>query len=135
MEENPIDARIGSSSLHRLRCHGVKKLGSNPSALVLDEGCIDLISATVELCLNTSTLSSLHSLTIQLTSDLITSDTIVTLVDSGSTHCFIDSTFVSKHQLQTISITPILLWLFDGTTNTVIHNTVELPIHFTSGET
>ena len=60
---------------------------------------------------------------------------MVTLVDSGSTHGFVDRTFISKHQLQTLSITPIPLWLFDGTTNTVIHNTVELPICFTSGET
>ena len=55
-------------------------------------------------------------------------------MDSGFTHCFIDGTFVSKHQLQTLSITPILLRLFDGTTNTVIRNTVDLPIRFTSGE-
>ena len=55
-------------------------------------------------------------------------------MDSGSTHCFIDSTFVSKHQLQTLSITLIPLQLFDGTTNTIIHNTVDLPIRFTSGE-
>ena len=103
-------------------------------ALALDQGCIDLISATAELRLNAYTLSSPNSLTIQLTSDLIPSVTIVILVDSGSTHCFIDTTFVSRQQLGTLSITPIPLRLFDRTTNTVIHNTVKLPIHFTSGE-
>ena len=55
-------------------------------------------------------------------------------MDSGSTHCFIDTTFISRQQLQTLSITPIPLWLFDGTTNTIICNTVEWPICFTSGE-
>ena len=105
-----------------------------PSGSGAGPGCIDFIGNTVELHLNASTLSSPNSLTIQLTSNLIPSVTLVTLVDSGSTHCFIDSTFVSKHQLRTISITQIPLWLFDGTTNTVIHNTVKLPIHFTSGE-
>ena len=50
-------------------------------------------------------------------------------MDSGSTHCFIDSTFVSKHQLWTLSITPIPLQLF-----AVICNTVKLPICFTLSE-
>ena len=89
---------------------------------------------TAELRLNTSTLSSPNSLTIQLTSDLIPSVTIATLVDFGSTYCFIDTTFVSRQQLQTLSITLIPLRLFDKTTNTVICNTVKLPICFTSGE-
>ena len=93
------------------------------------------MTLSIELHLNASTLSSLNSLTLQLTSDLIPSVTIVTLVDSSSTHCFVDSAFISKHQLQTLSITPIPLQVFNGTTNTVIHNTVKLPIHFTSGET
>ena len=85
----------GSCSLHhpglvRLCCDGLKKLGSNPPAPVPDQGCIDLVGATVELRLNTSTLSSPNSLTIPLISDLIPSVTLITLVDSSSTHCFIE---------------------------------------------
>ena len=100
-------------------------------APALDQGWVDLIGATAELCLNTSTLSSPNSLTLQLTSDLIPSVTIVTLVDSGSTQ-------FHQHYIRLQAATPnsqhYPLWLFDGTTNTVIYNTVELPIRFTLGE-
>ena len=50
-------------------------------------------------------------------------------MDSGSTHCFIDASFISKQQLQTLSITPIPLRLFDLITLFVIQ-----PICFTLGE-
>ena len=46
-------------------------MNSNPPAPALDQGCVDLIGATVELRLNASTLSSPNSLIIPLTSDLI----------------------------------------------------------------
>ena len=115
----------GESPGQQLHCQGAKKIGSNPWALALDQGCIDLVSASVELRLNASTLSSPNSLTLQLTSTLILGITIPTLVDSGSTHCFLDSVFTSVHKLHTLPIPPILLRLFDGTSNSVITSTVE----------
>ena len=137
MEENPIDARIGSSSLHhgensrqQLLCQGVKKIGSNPLAPALDQGCVELVSASAELRLNASALSSPNSLTFQLTSTLVLGITIPTLVDSSSTHCFLDSVFTSIHKLHTLPIPPIPLWLFDGTSNSIITFMVELPFSF-----
>ena len=109
-----------------------KKIGCNPLAPAPDQGCVDLVA--VELRLNTSALSSPNSLTRQLTSTLVPGITIPTLVDSGSTHCFLDSVFASIHKLRTLPIPPILLWLFDETSNSIITFTVELPIHFLSGE-
>ena len=56
------------------------------------------------------------------------------LVDSRSTHCFLDSTFAPGHSLSTTSTPPVELHLFDGTSNNIISEVVSLPIKFPSGE-
>ena len=56
------------------------------------------------------------------------------LIDSGSSHCFMDSKFVSKHLILTKSIPPITLWLFDGSSNSTITYMISLPIWFPTGE-
>lgn len=56
------------------------------------------------------------------------------LIDSGSSHCFVDSGFIEKCNIPTISVTPLRLQLFDGTSNQTITQTVALPLHFPSGE-
>ncbi|KIJ08731.1 hypothetical protein PAXINDRAFT_59846, partial [Paxillus involutus ATCC 200175] len=55
------------------------------------------------------------------------------LVDCGSTDCFIDTSFVNKHQLSTYSVPPIQLKLFDGTSNCMITHAVDLSVRFPSG--
>lgn len=57
------------------------------------------------------------------------------LIDSGSSHCFIDSSFVSRHDIKTNSVTPIRLKLFDGTSNNYITESALIPVTFPSGET
>ena len=66
-------------------------------------------------------------------SDLLPTTDICTLIDSGSTHCFLNSATVLKHQLHTYKINLIPLQLFNGTTNSIIHSTVNLPLCFPSG--
>jgi len=56
-----------------------------------------------------------------------------TLIDSGSSYCFVDSSFVSNHKITTTMIPSIRLCLFDGTCNSVITQTTELPISFPNG--
>ena len=56
------------------------------------------------------------------------------LVDSGSTHCFLDSVFARGHSLPTTSTPPVELHLFDGTLNNIISEVVLLPVKFPSGE-
>ena len=68
---------------------------------------------------------------IPITSNILPTTPICTLIDSGCTHCFLDFSVTSKHQLHTYSINLIPLQLFNGTANFVIHN---LPVHFTSGD-
>ena len=57
-----------------------------------------------------------------------------TLIDSGSTHCFVDSKFVQLHNLPAHSIHPIELKLFDGTSNSVITVCVNFPVLFPTNE-
>jgi len=52
------------------------------------------------------------------------------LVDSSSTHCFVDTKYALGHTLSTYSIPPITLWLFDGTSNFVITQAVDLSVKF-----
>jgi len=57
------------------------------------------------------------------------------LVDSGSMHCFVDTKYALRHSLSTYSVSPIVLQLFDGTSNFVITQTVDLSVKFpTSGD-
>ena len=56
------------------------------------------------------------------------------LVDSGSTHCFLDHSLVRKFRIPTHSVSPIPLKLFDGGTSSMITEAAELPIHFSSSD-
>jgi len=57
------------------------------------------------------------------------------LVDSGSTHCFVDIKFVHKNKFTTYSVALIVLWLFDGSSNFVITEAIDLSVQFpTTGD-
>ena len=56
------------------------------------------------------------------------------LLDSGSTHCFVDSTFAKLYDLPITPIPPIPLRLFDGTTRAILTGEVNVPVRFPSGE-
>ena len=58
----------------------------------------------------------------------------ITLLDCGSSDCFLETRFVQKYALKTFDITPIPLWLFNGTTNTSITQAIDLPIRFPTGK-
>ena len=74
---------------------------------------------------------------IRLLSPLVynSSEPFRALVDSGSTHCFVDSNFAKLHDLPTKSVPPIPLRLFDGSSTSRISATMDLPVRFPSGET
>ena len=56
------------------------------------------------------------------------------MVDSGSTHCFIDLQFTTQHSLPVHTIDPVTLQLFDGTSNFVITQAIDLSIVFPTGD-
>ncbi|CAA7268135.1 unnamed protein product [Cyclocybe aegerita] len=62
------------------------------------------------------------------------SGTAKDLVDSGSTHCFIDTNFVSIHNVSTYDIPPLALRLLDGTVNTWITQAADIPIRYPTGD-
>jgi Retroviral aspartyl protease len=49
--------------------------------------------------MNASALCSPNSLVVNLLSSLVLNHKIKALLDSGSTHCFIESVFVSKYKI------------------------------------
>jgi len=90
--------------------------------------------------LNVSALSDPHSLFISLTSPLILGQDHLNkipfqaLVDSRSTHCFVDSKFVDTHYLKTSTTPLVALCLFDGSSNSTISKIANLPINFSTGD-
>ena len=84
--------------------------------------------------LNASALSDPHALRIPLTSPLVSPSTITALVDSGSSHCFVDSNFARVHNLPLTSVPPVRLTLFDGTSKATITQSLSIQVTFDSGE-
>ena len=90
--------------------------------------------------LNTSALSNSHSLVVSLTSlmnlgqDHLNKIPFRALVDSGSTHCFVDSKFVNTHHLKTFTTPLVALCLFDGSSNSTISEIANLPIIFSTSD-
>src|SRR3979490_1241641 len=80
-----------------------------------------------------STLSK-NSLVLNLTCTHMPENPLVTLVDCGSSDCFIESQVVQKYFLPSVSVPPNQLKLFDGSTNSTITQTMTLPIRFPTGE-
>ena len=84
----------------------------------------------MEARLNVSALSDPNAL-IPLVSALpYNLENICALMDSESTHCFVDLQFALKNTLTTRTISPVTLQLFDGTLNFVITQAVDLSILF-----
>ena len=93
--------------------------------------CVDLDGAPTHLQLNASALSASNSFYVPLTSPA--SSPLHALLDSGSSHCFIDFDFAKANSLHLRSIPLIPLRLFDGTCNAMIHFVVDLLVIFPSG--
>jgi hypothetical protein len=74
-------------------------------------------------------------LIINLTSDSINNSKIRALIDSGSTHCFVDNSFAEKNNLLTSLVAPIKLCLFDGSSNSLITRACDINLWFPCGTT
>ena len=125
---------------------------SNSSSPVQDWSCVDQdCTGQGEVYLNASALySNERSLRLYLTTEIpyddpdsslnfneqqVTLFKILTLLDSGSTDCFIDTTYVEKNAIPTTPIPSVNLRLFDGSlARKPISSIASLPIRFPSGE-
>ena len=110
-----------------------KKIEGN-SCSVQAESCIEPDCAVKEARLNASALSDPNSLRPLVTASEYDIPPFPALVDLGSTHCFVDQSFVNIHAISTYSVPPITLRLFDGTTTTIIICMTDLSIRFMSGD-
>jgi len=88
----------------------------------------------MEARLNAAALSDPNSLQPSVTIIDHTMPSFPALVDSGSTHCFVDPSFANMNTLSRYLVSPIVLCLFDGTTTTIITEATDLPIRFPSGD-
>ena len=90
--------------------------------------------------LNVFTLSDPHSLFVSLTSSLILGQDYLNkipfqaLVNSSSTHCFVDSKLINTHHLKTFTTSSVALYLFDSLSNTTISKIANLPIIFSTSD-
>ena len=71
---------------------------------------------------------------LSLSSNTLPNVLLASLVDSGSSNSFINSTFVNIHHLPTCGIPPIKLQLMDRSSSSVITQSLDLPICFPTGE-
>ena len=91
------------------------------------EAHIDNLYTVIILRLNASSLISPNSFIVELFSVNISSS-LKSLVDSSSSHCFIETNFIKDKNIPTFSIDPLPLSLFDGSINTTITEAVDLDI-------
>src|SRR5260221_4606913 len=105
--------------------------------MALLKSCPNKDSAAPVIWLNSTSLS-LNSFLLSLTSATISehSHTFVALLDSGSSHCFIDKVFAKKNKL-VLSKLPsiILLQLFDGSAQNSVSHKTNIPLTFSTGKT
>ena len=107
----------------------------NPNPKVYPHFCLITL-----IWLNASALSDPHSLFVSLTSPLILGQDYLNkimfqaLVDSRSTHCFVDSKFVDTHYLKTSATSLVALCLFDGSSNSIISEIANLSIIFSTSD-
>jgi len=119
----------------------LRKIESDPQDSAQTEGHVELsYAATSPIQLNASTLSDPYSLFISLIfllilgQDHLNKILFQALVDSGSTHCFVDSKFVDIHHLRTSTTLPVALHLFNSLSNSIISKTANLPIIFSTSD-
>src|SRR6266436_1144187 len=105
--------------------------------MALLESCPNRDSTAPVIWLNSTSLSP-NSFLLSLTSASISEHAcpFIALLDSGSSHCFVDEVFAKKNKIALTKLpSTILLQLFDGSAwNSVSHKT-HIPLTFSTGET
>src|SRR5260370_30161139 len=110
------------------------KQPSNPPCTALMKGCPTGTSTIPPFCLNATPLSP-NSFILSLTSAL-TRGPFQALLDSGSSHSFVDEIFAQCNKFTLVYLTePIPLQLFDGSSMTSVVCKTRVPITMPTGET
>jgi len=97
-------------------------------------GCVDPDCAVTEVHLNASAPFEPDALFLSVMTSLLSTFIIFkALVDSSSTHCFVDPRFIATNNLITYSVTPIRLKLFNGTSNQTITQAINILLQIFPG--
>src|SRR6266436_3332622 len=119
------------------RIREIRKLRGDFSSTVLLRSCPNKDSVALVIRLNSTSLSP-NSFLLSLTSTTISDHTcpFVALLDSGSSHCFIDKVFAKKNKLALSKLPSIIpLRLFDGSARNSVSHKTNIPLTFSTGET
>src|SRR5258708_30499711 len=115
----------------------MRKLRGNFLSMALLESCPNRDSTALVIWLNSTSLSP-NSFLLSLTSTSVSKHAhpFVALLDSGSSHCFVDEVFAKKNKIALIKLpSTIPLQLFDGSAwNSITHKT-HILLTFSTGET
>src|SRR5260221_2814861 len=128
---------FGSYSKGGDRIREIGKLLSDFSSIALLRGCPEKGSAAPVIRLNSTSLSP-NSFLLSLTSTSISEHAhpFVALLDSGSSHCFVDELFAKKNKLSLSKLmSTFLLRLFEGSTRNSVSHKTTIPLTFSTSET
>jgi len=109
-----------------------KSIGSPPPPP--SEGCRNSNGEVKEVQLNAAALTNLDSLHTPISFLSHSSVSSSGLVDSGSSHCFVDLSFVLLHSIPSYEISPVILRLLDGSVGTNITRTPDISIRFSTND-
>ena len=98
------------------------------------EGCSKSNGEVVEVRLNTAALSNLDSFQTPISFPSHSSVSSSGLVDSGSSHCFADLSFIDSHAFSSYKIPPVVLHLLDGLVSAIITCTADISVRFSTND-
>ena len=107
---------------------------SSPLHHSLSKGCGNSNGEVSEVQLNATALSNPNSLHTPISFPAYPNLSSSRLVDSGSSHCFVDLSFISKNSIPSYEIPPISLHLLNRSVGEVILQAADIPIHFSTGD-
>ena len=119
------------------RIQEIRKLRGNFSSMALLKSYPNKDSAALVIQLNSTSLS-LNSFLLSLTSASVSKHAhpFIALLDSGSSHCFVDEVFAKKNKIALTKLpSTIPLWLFDGSAQNSISHKTHIPLTFSTGKT
>jgi len=98
------------------------------------EGCGNSNGEPKEVRLNATALSNLDSLHTLISFPDHLSLSSTGLVDSGSSHCFVDPEFISSNSFPSYEILPVVLRLLDGSVGAIITCAADITIRFSTND-
>ena len=97
------------------------------------EGCT-IPNGSLQVRLNAAALTDPNAFSIDFSIPDVSTLPLRTLIDSGSTDCFIDQTYASVNSIPSYPIRPIPLRMLDGSVRSWLTSAADITIRLFSGE-